>query len=317
MVRIHVLKNVLTVLLLALKNSVIALRPIRVLRIRSEAPNKMKESDENIPNIEELLSNRELFNNFVYTPFSEALTELWKRREDSQLNDCIMKLLNNDVPEPFLNKVRMVLLRYLITPNYEILRFLHIATETENFEPLLCEFPRDKFVPSNASKRFLGKLTFFMGWDHFGKLQAERFEIIDFESANNKSITDIKTLWGQTLQDFHHEFFTKIYPNLKSENTYDISTWYAGHGPQAKKFYLPLLLLFVRHAVLLENFVLQDKQESPFIKDIFLPAFIEVYKLTGHKPLVVAFEPTDIEGDKYWLCYPPEGKKIIATKLAC
>lgn len=275
----------------------------------------MNSLSENIPEIATLLADRKLFNDFVYTPFSEALTELWKRREDSKLEKRIMKLLDNDIPEPFLEKPRMVLLRYLVTPNYEILRFLHIASEIENIEPLLCEYPHDKFVPSNASKRLLGKLTFFMGWNRYGKLEAERLKVIDFESANNRSIANIKTSWGQSLPDFHHEFFTRIYSHLKLKDTYDISTWYASHGPEAKKFYLPLLMLFVHHGILFENFVLQDKDESPFIKEIFLPAFIEAMKLTGHKPLIVAFEPTDIEGDKYWLCYPPEGKKIVEEKL--
>ena len=277
----------------------------------------MNEHLKDIPDIATLLADRDAFNDFVYTPFSEALTELQKRRSDPQIEKHIIKLLNADIPEPFLKNPRIVLLRYLITPNYEILRFLHIASEVEGLNPLLCEFPRDKFVPSNTSKKLLGKLTFFMGWNHDGKLNAERLKVIDFESSNNKSIADITTTFGQSLPDFHHELFARIYPHLKSEDTFDVSAWYASHGPRAVKFYLPLLLLFVYHGILFENFVLQDKEESPFIKDIFLPAFIEAFKLTGHKPLIVAFEPTDIEGDKYWLCYPPEGKKFVEEKLSC
>ncbi len=264
-----------------------------------------------IPDIAALLSDHKLFNDFIYTPFDEACAELWRRRDDGELKDRVVGLLHAGIPEPFLGKPRIVLLRYLITPNYEILRFLHLASEIENTRVLLCEFPQDKFVPSNTSKKLLGKLTFVMGRDRNGALKTESLRVIDFELATNKRIAEIRTTWGQLLPDFHHRFFVRMYPHLTLEKMYDISAWYAAHGPEAKKFYSPLLLLFIRHGILFENFVLGDKDELPFIRDIFLPAFIEVYALTGHKPLIIAAEPTDIEGSKFWLCYPPEGKKIV------
>jgi hypothetical protein len=272
--------------------------------------------DIDIPDIDALVSDRRLFNDFVYTPFSEALIELAKRRQDAALLELISDRLDGDIPEPLLVTARIVLLRYLVTPTYEVLRFLHIASGIDGVRPLLCEYPKDKFMPSNISKKLLGKLTFFNGWDRNGSLKAERAVVIDFEAATNKPMDEIVTVWGESLRSFHHRLFAFIYPHLPLEETYDISRWYSSHGPQASRYYESLLLLFVGYGLLFENFVLHDKDESPFIRDVFLPAFISAYKATGKKPLIVAFQPTDIEGDKYWLCYPPEGKAMIVENLA-
>jgi len=71
----------------------------------------------------------------------------------------------------------------------------------------------------------------------------------------------------------------------------------------ADKYYTPFTALFIKDAILFENFML-DSKEISFTKDIFLSAFIEVYRKTGCKPLIVALEPTDIEGDEFWPCHP-------------
>ena len=58
-----------------------------------------------------------------------------------------------------------------------------------------------------------------------------------------------------------------------------------------------------------------DVKELSFTKEVFLPAFIEVIRITGVKPLIVALSPTDIEGDNFWMCHPHESEIHVKEKL--
>ncbi len=266
--------------------------------------------------IEKLVTNRETFNDFVYTSIGEAAKELQKRWDDKNTENIIDELLDSDIPQELKDGFRLVLLRHIITPNYEIRRFLHIAEMVDSFKPLIGEYATDKFVPSNKSKRFLGKITFYKGRDKNGCIKTEKIDLIDFDEAKNKQISKVKTLWGENLVDFHHDLFFKTYKKLGKEDTFNVSSWYHNHGPGADKYYFYLLLLFIRHGLMFENFILEDKYEKEFIKNIFLPAFIKVMQITGKKPLIVALEPTEVEGDKFWLCYPDTDEFFVRYRLS-
>ena len=72
--------------------------------------------------------------------------------------------------------------------------------------------------------------------------------------------------------------------------------------------------LFLQNAILFENFIL-DYKELEFTKEVFLPAFIEIYKRFGIKPLIVALEPTNLEWEIFWMCHPFESKKVVDGRL--
>ena len=115
--------------------------------------------------------------------------------------------------------------------------------------------------------------------------------------------------------EFHHEIFFRSFPQLtKEKNIFDVSDWIRKHGETPREYYRTFLSLLVKHAIQLENFML-DERELSFTKEIFLPAFIEVYKETGVKPLIVALEPTEIEGDKFWTSYPYQDRSYVEEKL--
>ena len=61
--------------------------------------------------------------------------------------------------------------------------------------------------------------------------------------------------------------------------------------------------------------MIDHKQEKEFIRKVFLPAFISILEETGMKPLIVPLEPTEIEGGKFWICYPKEMMSIVKDKL--
>lgn len=255
--------------------------------------------------IEKLLSDKKSFQDYVYTPPMEAIKELKRRWSDDLLKP------NTPIPKIFETGFKAVLHRQLVTPNYELLRFMIIA-DGFNFEPVFFEYLNDKFVTESEWKYCLGSLHFFFGYGKKGGIKIQRQNIINFNEANGKKIGDIKTTWGQKLADFHHELFAQRFPDL-SNSIYDGSKWYAQNGGCAKEYYKPFLSLFLKHGILFENFLL-DNKELCFSREVFLPALLEVEEEYGVKPLIVALEPTDFEEDIFWTCYPPENKRMIEEK---
>lgn len=271
-----------------------------------------RSSEDNLQEqIEHLISNREAFNKFVYTPLDEAVKELEIRKKDSKLGTLVNKNLLTDIPDALKKNNSVVLHRQVVTPNYEVGRFANIVDALE-FNPVFFEYADDKFVTENDWKYYLGNMGFYLGIGKKGGVKVEHVRIIDFNIANGKKISEVKTHWGQSLIDFHHELLLKRFPNFK-ESIFDGSTWYSENGGNAKSYYEQFLLLFIKDSILFENFMLDIKEVS-FTREVFLPAFIRAMRITGKKPLIVALEPTDIEGENFWLYHPHESKNVVIKK---
>lgn len=265
--------------------------------------------------IEDLVSNRDKFNEFVYTPLAQAVEELKNRWPDSNLEKAVTDYLHGDIPSIFKNGSRLVIFRHLCTANYELHRFISIADAYE-MAPIFHEYHKDKFTSNNPTKYHLGKLSFHLGYGKDGTHRVKKENIIDFNTANGKPISSIKTHWGQQLVDFHRELFLSKYPQFTDEDVFfDSSEWFHRNGGSAKEYYKIFLTLFIRHGILFENFVIEDDQELTFTKEYFLPAFFDVWKRFGKKPLIVALEPTDIEGSNFWTCYHPHLLNHVQAKL--
>ena len=274
----------------------------------------MSDLDVNDKNrIDELVTNHEAFNKFVYFNLTDAVKEHEKRAQDTSLDEKIKNLLGGDVPEIFLDTgKKIVVFRHIATPNYEIRRFISIADAVQDFDPVILEYTHDKFTNRNEWKYSLGKINFFKGVNKLNEQLFESRVVVDFNTSNGSPIKDIKTLWDQSLVDFHHDFFFDIYPNLKN-NVSDISEWIIKNGTQAKEYYKFFFLIFIKHGILLENFLLTGK-ELEFTKEVILPALFEIERDLGLRPLIVALEPTDIEDSKFWLAHPHEHISV-ANKL--
>lgn len=266
--------------------------------------------------IEYLIGSRAAFNEFVYTPLDQALLELEKRSKDVVLENTVQEILPAGLPEPLKTGHGAIIFRQLATPNYEIKRFINIIDVISGIHPIIWEYHSDKFTSNNECKHALGKMHFYGGKGKLGGAKIETLNIIDFNTYNGKKINEVKTLWGQSLVDHHHELLDLEYVNheIKPYHLFDSSDWFSKSGGSAKEYYKNFLTLFVQNGILFENFML-DQKEMAFTRDVFLPAFIEVIRQTGHKPLIVALEPTDIEGDKFWLCYPPNSLGPIKGKI--
>lgn len=252
-----------------------------------------------------LVADKEAFDDFVYTPIEDAVAELKRRRRNDALEPMLSPFLPHGAPAPLQDGERLVLARQIATPNYEMLRFMGFE-QICGVEPLVLEYHDDRFTSRNAIKCRLGKLKFFDGLDKNCELKRSYETIIDFTRAERLPLKEVGTLWGQGLVNLHHQLLGMALPAAR-ERTFDASQWALASGGAAGKFYASLMSLFVRHAILFENFLL-NKDEMDFTKNVFLPAFLDVMDATSHKPLIVALTPTSLETDELWSCYPPGAK---------
>lgn len=253
--------------------------------------------------LEKGISQQQCFSDLVYTPILEAKEELQRRREDKALTNRIREYFDGDIPEPLLHEPKALLFRQLVTPNYELRRFMDIA-HTHHIDPLLFEYHEDKFTSRNPLKHALGKMR-FLTEDTNSNPKIRTKTIIEFNKAEGKMIADVKTIWGQKLIDFHHALVETVYAD-DHRFFFDASQWFHRGGTKASQYYARYMALCVQHAILFENFVLADNAEFNFVENTFLPAFIEINRLFGYKPLIVPLLPVTTQADPYWISYPME-----------
>ena len=91
-----------------------------------------------------IMSDKDLFNKTVYTPLSEAIRLLEKRRNDLNLVSKVKKLLKGGIPQILINKKCGIMARQIATPNNENKMFISIATDN-NLHPLFIEYFEDFF----------------------------------------------------------------------------------------------------------------------------------------------------------------------------
>ena len=262
--------------------------------------------------IETLVANRDAFNAFVYLPLNDAIEELKVRSVNTDLIQKIEKTLGV-IPSVFEKRNKLTLFRHIATPNYEIRRFINIVDFVKDFDPLILEYTHDKFTNRNEWKYSLGKVIFYKGINKLNEQLFENRTIVDFNTSNGTLIKDVQTNWGQSLVEFHHDFFFNNFPHLK-DNVFDISEWILKNGASAKEYYKYFFLLFVAHGILLENFLLEGK-ELEFTKEVILPALFEIEQEFGIKPIIVALEPTEVEDSKFWLAHPHDHISVIDKML--
>lgn len=260
-----------------------------------------------------IMSDRNLFNKVVYTTLSDAILLLKERQQDHILMSKIEKLLNNNIPECLINyKNSAVMCRQISTPNYDVRSFISIAKDNNLF-PIFYEFTDDKFTAENDYKHSLGQLVIHSRLDKVGNFIEEKINIIDFNKYNGKKLKDVKTLNNEFLLDFHRRLFNIYNIDLNSIGFLNGSDWVKKNGGSAKSYYKNLMLLFICHGILFENFMMNGT-EGEFSAQTLLPAIDEIFKLTGLKPIIVPIPPMDLEEDSHWISHEPIIKQLILTK---
>jgi len=254
------------------------------------------------------MGNTNSLTSLIYTPLPVARRELWRRWNDASLQRLVRDYSRDTLPDVFQVSPKAVLARSIATPNMELLHFLNLTRDMD-LDPLVIEYNEDMFTAKNPEKYFLGKMFFYEGEGKNGgrKLKARR--IIDFNICQNKMLVEIKTLWNESLVDFHHRLISKQLPGGRFKMV-DMSRWVAANGKKASIFYGNYLAFFIRNAILFENFLLKH-DEMNFTKNIILPAIRKVESELGLRPLIVPLCPFANESDHYWMFYPPEVETLI------
>jgi len=263
-----------------------------------------------ILDFEKLVSDENLFNQAIYTSLPEAVKMLKERQKDKKLIKKIEDILKNDIPAP-LKKIDLygINAKQLATPNSDIRWFIKLVKEF-GLKPYFSEYHSDKFTSNNAFKHSLGVIHLKDGIYKDGESKLENVTIVDFNKYNGRPIKDVKTLWSESLIDFHHGLFEVS--GIKKEDLifHDDSSWLERNGGSAEKYYEKDMLLYVSHGILFENFLLTG-DDGLFAKKVLLPAFKKALEITGFRPLIVPIPPMDIQEDSIWYSYDCKIKKHI------
>lgn len=248
-----------------------------------------------------------------YTTLEEAKVEIWRRWNDKELRKKVEEFLSgDDILKVFASKPKAVLCRDIISPDLECLRFIDSAKEI-GLDPLMLEYPEDKFVNKNSDKYYLCKLSFYKGKNKNGDNITSTYRIVDFNKAEGKKFCDINTVWGDSLVGFHHHLLEKSVPGLGDEIV-DITKWFNTTRYESEYYYLYFLALFLCHGVLFENF-LTNKEELEFTQKKVLPSFHKLEEMFGVRPLIVPVVPLEEETDQYWWCFPEKNEILVDSLI--
>ena len=246
-----------------------------------------------------------------------AICVLKERMADIELKEHIEQYLKNDFPPYFKEPPLLCLSRYIATPNYETLRFINLI-EPLNVREVISEDPDDIFVPENDIKRALCKLPICTRITNRNGKRIEHFEkitIVDFQKASGQPLRSIKTLWGESLIDFHHHLLKTLAPHPVTVEQ-DTEWINRHHRGDLLAHYKEYLTLFIRNGILFEDYIMENKSEATFVKKILLPAIRDVEQRFGHKPLIAPLVPRQVGSATYWISYPPEVRDIIRERMS-
>ncbi|HYE23137.1 MAG TPA: hypothetical protein VEA92_01640 [Candidatus Paceibacterota bacterium] len=241
------------------------------------------------------------------TPYPIALEEIHRRSGDTALKRRVEQYLNYDIPEYMQGDPVLYLARHVATPNFETLRFLHLL-EPLGLPIVISQDTKDTFTSTNMLKRFLGKMPVLTRITQKDGATHELYRnttIIDFAQAQGRPFSEVKTLWGESLIDFH----TRLFSEMKNGRAciVDDAAWIdRNERGNLLEHYKRFLALFVAHGVLFEDYLIEDKEEEHFMREVLEPAFAFVEETFGVRPLITQLTPSSVESVKFWLSYPKD-----------
>jgi hypothetical protein len=243
----------------------------------------------------------------LYHDAQVALDILSQRRQSQFLDNLMAKNIDLDL-EPglasALSEPRAILFRQVATPTIEVLLFLECADRI-GLKPLIIEFYDDVFVSSyNKYKRGLGKLPIYQLHNSKNEAIIKNGTVLNFNKNTGKKLREVVCNDGTSLVELHHSLFEHVTKLKASEVTYDASLWFKRQGT-ANDYYKKFMLLFIKHAILFENFV-TNSEEAHFAEVTVIPAFKQTLLEFSLPPLIVRHIPRENEHDTYTDYYPKE-----------
>src|SRR3989344_623261 len=251
----------------------------------------------------------------MLTPF-EAVKELERRQRDPELLKRVEKYLAGDIPEYFKDGPILCLARQIATPNFETVRFIRLMGNF-GIKIVITQDSKGLFVSQNHVKRVLCKLPVCQRiTQKNGKLHEhyQNVTIVDFNIADGKAFSDIRTLWGEGLVDFHTRLFSELLSE-KIESPDDAAWIDRHHRGNLLEHYKHLLALFVAHGLFFENSNMDDPQEVNFVRDILRPACRSVEERFGYRPIITQVFPSSFESYHFWLSYPRKVLDIVRKSM--
>ncbi len=254
------------------------------------------------------LEDKNILQNFFYTKPEDALKEIELRRSES--NFRISDLYPDSLELENISKDKILgFIHRDITPNLEVSRMIDTC-DFMGIHPIMLNYESDIFSCLSRSKYFLGKLGFFSGYGKGGGMKVDFKKIINFDGVESKRMNEIKTVAGNDLMSFHKEIFNEKYHFLE-RSEFDV-TKISSHT-NAFEIYKFIFYLSVKSGFCLENFIFKGK-EKDFITKVVYHSFVNIWKSTGYKPLIVPFEPTEDDDADFWHYYFFNIRDIIEDK---
>src|SRR3989344_3788091 len=128
----------------------------------------------------------------------------------------------------------------------------------------------------------------------------KKVAIVDINAATRKPLDEIRTLWGESLVDFH----TNLFPRGQRVFIHDDKEWIDRNGRgNLLELYKRFLALFIVDAVFFEDYTVDNEYERQFRIEVVRPAFDFVEHYFGVRPLIVQSVPKSEESSLYWLSY--------------
>jgi len=234
----------------------------------------------------------------IYTPLHIAKEEIHRRWNDIDLKKKMKDSLGGKIPDVFKDKPKAIIFRNIATPNLEI-GIAHEYAQMMGLDLVVIEYTADKFCTRNRDKLHLGKMV-FVHKDNKSQIVSKE-KIIDIKEDDNKRLSDISTLWGEKLVDFHKRIFKENgYGHVE---TFDASI-YKDMGLSPHEIYLKILGFSSCFAVLLENFLVKtDPGEKRFTNEVIWPAFKAITAIAGVQPLIIPLITSEEDEGVNWQCY--------------
>jgi len=150
------------------------------------------------------------------------------------------------------------------------------------------------------------------GLSHNADEIIEYFTIINFAAGQNKPLKDIVTKTGENLVDFHRNLFAET--KFTDVQVVDETEWVDKHSrDNIHKQYKHMLALLCVHGIMLESYTPDEYQ---FVQEVVYPAFTEIEKEIGIRPLIVEHIPPELEVTRNWESYPSVFYKFLKKKIA-
>jgi len=223
-----------------------------------------------------------------YTDRKDAREILQNRQQAGlmgRVNEWFMKRFGQGLPFTAVKNMA-VLPRAIATCRYE--DFLYrLFAQSVGLNPTWMEYTGDKFVSVSRLKlSYLKPNLYFL--DEKGNPKIKRLKLADITFWDGKKLRDIQNYDGDSLVSWHHRRQDEMLGgNILRQN---ISDFFGTFKMGARDYYTAYLAFFVAHAVLFEDYHgvgESGNKLGTFTQDIFEPAFEEVSRIFGVKPLIV------------------------------